>query len=432
MERLSADEARLVVLWRQGFVEPIAGASVGRVRRLGPTARVGVVASMLDHIGAVQLDTISVLARSHELVAYSRFGPIGRSSIERAYWGTGEGASATGPRAFEYWSHAACILPIDSWPMFAFRRRHYARRGVRWHDVPAKAVADVLARLTADGPLTTAHIGGAKRGGEWWDWSDAKVAIEWLLDIGTVVVTRRIGWRREYDLAERAVPQALRQGPGWVDDDGIEGPPDDECLRRLVAESGRVMGVGTTGDLSDVHRMRNDDVVRLAADAGLVEVCVEGWRQPAWASPESLDWIGSRPRATVRTTLVSPFDSLVWHRPRTERVFGMTHRLEAYTPAHKRVHGYFAMPVLHQGRLVARVDPKRSGSVLDARRVTFEDAVIRRDGSVRPSAIDGTARALTDAAAWVGSRGVTIGEVVPGSATTALATEVARRQASGD
>lgn len=406
---LTAGEARLIALWRQGFIEPIGGQTPGRIRRAGEVSRSRAVEVMLDHLGAVQLDTISVLARSHELVAYSRFGAIGRDAVDRAYW--------AGGTSFEYWSHAACLLPMESWPLFALRRRHFARKGVRWHDVTSSAVTQVLAQLTADGPLNTTHIGGAKRGGEWWDWSDAKVAIEWLLDIGTVVVTRRVGWRREYDLAERAVPARLREQPGFVDQDGIVGPPDDACLRELVRRSAQVMGVGTTGDIADVHRLPNKAVDAHAADAGLLRVTVEGWRQPAWATAEALAWLGASPRATVRTTLLSPFDSLVWHRPRTERLFGMAHRLEAYTPAAKRVHGYFAMPVLHQGRLVARVDPGRAGSTLEARRVTLE--------TTSRSALHGTAKALREAATWVGASDVTVGDVVPASAAAALRHELA-------
>jgi uncharacterized protein YcaQ len=403
---ISPDEARLIALWSQGFIEPIDGATPGAVKRMGAARRGRLVHSMLRHLGAVQLDTISVLARSHELVAYARFGAIGRPTIEDAYWNS--------DGSFEYWSHAACILPVESWPLFAFRRRFYEQRGIRWHDVSATAVKEVLAQL-AEGPLATADIGGAKKGGEWWDWSDAKIALEWLLDIGTVVVAQRIGWRRIYDLAERAVPTELRE----------TDLTDDECVQALIADGARTVGIGTAGDIADVHRVKNADVKRHAADAGLVPVRVDGWRDAAWATPEALAWLAGRPRATVRTTMLSPFDSLVWHRPRTERIFGMTHRLEAYTPAHKRVHGYFAMPVLHQGALVARVDPKRDGRTLTAKRVTFEDGSLKRDGTVKPSAVSGTAIALREAASWVGAEAIAVAQTVPSSAAPALAQQVA-------
>ena len=369
---------------------------------------------MVRTLGAVQLDTISVLARSHELIAYSRFGAMPRAVIEGAYW--------NGESSFEYWSHAACILPIESWPLFSFRRRHYARKGVRWHEVPHAAVQVVLERLAADGPLTTKEIGGAKKGGEWWDWSESKIAVEYLLDIGRVVCASRIGWRRVYELAERIVPLKLRDHPDWIDDAGVVGPSDESCIRALIADGARTVGVGSAGDIADVHRLSIADVERHAADAGLVRVRVPGWPAKSWATQESLDWLATGQRASHRTTLLSPFDSLVWHRGRTERLFGMAHRLEAYTPAARRVHGYFAMPVLHRGELVARVDPRRDGQALVASTVTLE---VDATGRVPAESVRGTALALREAARWVGCNDVRLGTVVPSSSTDGLTRQLA-------
>lgn len=404
---LSRDDARRIALWRQGFLSPaLTPAAAGRLSDAGQERAVH---GMVRDLGAVQLDTISVLARSHELIAYSRLGPLPRSAIEAAYWG--------GDSSFEYWSHAACILPIESWPLFTFRRRHYARKGIRWHEVPQAAVSTVLAKLTSDGPLTTKEIGGAKKGGEWWDWSESKVAVEYLLDIGRVVCSSRVGWRRVYDLAERVVPVDLREHPDWNDDDGVIGPTDDACLRALVAEGARTVGVGTTADIADVHRLTNACVEKHAREAELVRVRIPGWPEKSWATPESLAWLANASRATHRTTLLSPFDSLVWHRGRTERIFDMAHRLEAYTPAAKRVHGYFAMPVLHKGTLVARVDPRRDGATLVASTVTFEaDAA----GRIPVESIRGTAEALREAARWVDCSDIRLGTVVPSAAAPAL------------
>jgi uncharacterized protein len=342
---------------------------------------------VLRRLGAVQLDTISVLARSHELVPYARLGPVGRARVERAYW---SGA------AFEYWSHAACVLPVESWPLFAFRRRAFRARGWRWHAVPQDAIPGVLARLRDEGPMTVTELGGARRTTEWWDWSEVKVAVEWLLDLGEVVCTTRRGWRRVYDLPERALPAEL-----------LAPEPDDEtCLRALVAQAGRALGVGTRADLADVHRLKGEQVDAVVADTGLVPVEVEGWGAPAWADPAALD---APARGRHRTTLLSPFDSLVWNRRRTERVFGFVHRLEAYTPAAQREHGYFAMPLLAGGRLVGRMDPKRDGSTLHALRL-----------SVAPRAVDAMAQALREAASWVGCDAVALGRVEPEAARAGL------------
>jgi uncharacterized protein len=395
MIELTPDEARRVALRFAGLLS--AEPTPARARSASAARQAMIVRDMLGELGAVQLDTISVLARSHELIAYARYGALRRAAIEDAYW--------AGGTAFEYWSHAACVLPMASWPAFAFRRRHYRRKGERWHGVPTKDLQALKATIRDAGPITTSDVGGAKRGGEWWDWSDSKIALEWLLDVGEVVVSRRVGWRRTYDLAERVVPSEL------LHDDLT----DEECTAQLVEAGARLMGVGTAGDIADVHRLPRSAVVAHAERVGLVPVAVRGW-PAAWATQDALEWLGSAARDRHRTTMLSPFDPLVWHRERVERLFGMRHRIEAYTPAHKRVHGYFAMPVLHRGRLVARVDPKRDSGALHARRVTLE--------STGSAAIEGTARALREAATWVGADRIVVDEVVPAAATRSLTAAV--------
>ncbi|WP_251019479.1 winged helix-turn-helix domain-containing protein [Streptomyces sp. ISL-11] len=372
--RLSSDEARRLALRAQGLL----GA---------PDRRAG-VRGTLRRLGAVQLDTISVLARSHELVPYARLGAVGRTAVESAYWTPRPaGAPITHPHSFEYWSHAACILPIEEWPLFAFRRRAFQARGHRWHVMKdgERSCAEVRDRLKAEGPLTATELGGAKNGGEWYDWSETKIAVEWLLDTGEVVCTERRGWRRVYDLAERAVPEALFH-------DDLD---DAECIRRLVAQAGAAMGVATRADLADYHRLKAEQVDAVIEGTGLVPVEVAGWSRPAWADPAAL---AEPTRGRHRTTLLSPFDSLIWDRPRTERIFGFTHRLEAYTPKAKRIHGYFAMPLLTGGRLAGRVDPGREGGTLVARQVSLDGGK-----SVEPMA-----RALREAAEWVGCDSVRI------------------------
>lgn len=367
--QLSAVEARRAALRAQG----VLGA---------PDRRAGVL-GLLERLSAVQLDTISVLARSHELVPYARLGPVGRDAVEGAYW--------SGSNVFEYWAHAACLLPVDQWPLFAFRRRRFRARGRRWHRVPEDVCATVLARLREQGPLTSTDLGGAKRGGPWWDWSDVKVAVEWLLDVGEVICASRQGWRRVYDLPERVLPPAVSEASAL---------DDRACITALVGLAGRALGVATVGDLADFHRLTRAEVAAAVPDTDLIEVRVAGWREPAWADPEALERLGARGRH--RTTLLSPFDSLVWDRRRTQRMFGFKHRLEAYVPAPKRVHGYFAMPLLTGGRLAGRVDPGREGRTLVAKRVTLE-----------APAVEAMAGALREAAAWVGCDNVAVLEVEP-------------------
>ena len=347
---------------------------------------------MLRRLGAVQLDTISVLARSHELVAYARLGPISRDRIERAYW------HPRTPVAFEYWAHAACILPLEEWPFYAFRRRALRARGRRWHTAQERTCAEVLARLRAEGPLTATQLGGAKAGGEWWDWSDTKIAVEWLLDVGEVICVRREGWRRVYDLTERALPGGL------LDAD----PSDGECLAHLAGVAARALGVATRADIIDYHRLNHlstsaarptERVGESALAAGLIPVAVDGTGRAAvqaWADPAALALAAASARGRHRVTLLSPFDSLVWDRKRTLAMFGFEHSLEAYVPKPKRVHGYFSMPLLAGGRLVGRADPVRRGKTLVARQLSLDT----------PSATEAMAQALREAAEWVGCSSV--------------------------
>ncbi|MEU0859999.1 MULTISPECIES: winged helix-turn-helix domain-containing protein [Streptomyces] len=378
---LTADDARRIALRAQGL--------------LGVPDRRAGVRGVLRHLGAVQLDTISVLARSHELVPYARLGAVGRTTVEDAYW--------KDTHAFEYWSHAACLLPVEEWPHFAFRRRAYRNRPHWNHELPDGVYEQVVKQLRTEGPLTATELGGAKRTSEWWDWSGTKVAVERALMYGEVVCVERRGWKRVYDLAERAVPTALLH-------DELD---DAECLRRLVRLAGESLGVGTRSDIADYHRLRGEQVDAVLADSGLVPVEVAGWGKPAWADPAAL---ATPPRGRHRTTLLSPFDSLIWERARTERIFGFTHRLEAYTPKPKRVYGYFAMPVLAGGRLVGRVDPAREGRTLVARQVTL-------DG---PRAVPAVAQALLEAATWVNCTNVRVERVDDPALHGPLTAELAR------
>ncbi len=238
--------------------------------------------------------------------------------------------------------------------------------------------------------MTATDLGGAKKGGPWWDWSDVKRAAETLFREGTVVCVERRGWRRVYDLAERAVPPDLL---------AIE-PDDHACRVALVRDAARHLAVATRDDLADFHRLKNAEVDAALPDAGLVPVEVQGWPTPGWADPTAL---ASPVRGRHRTTLLSPFDSLVWDRARTARLFAFVHRLEAYVPAPKRVHGYFTMPLLAGGRLVGRVDPARRGRTLVARQLSMAG----------PKAVAPMAEALLEAASWVGCDAVGLERVDP-------------------
>jgi uncharacterized protein len=377
-ESLSLTEARRVGLFAQGLLGPRLSG--------GPRA-------MLRRLGGVQIDTISVLARSHELVAYARHGAVRRERIERDYWGTGS-------TTFEYWSHAACLLPLEDWPAYEFKRRARRAKGKRWHALADHDAScrDVLGRLRAEGPLTANELGGAKKGGEWWDWSETKIAAEWLLDTGDLVCRERRGFQRVYDLAERAIPGELL-GQTWS---------DERCAVALVNAAGRALGVATQADLATYHGLPRKLVRDVMASTDLSETRVEGWPQAAYVAPGALDVLGRRVRG--RSILLSPFDSLLWYRERAERLFGIRHRLEAYTPKERRTYGYFAMPVLGGTTMVGLVDPGRQDDTLVAKQVTLQTG----------DAPHHVALALKEAASWVGSQRIELVRVEPAARRSEL------------
>ncbi len=383
VQEITADEARVAALRAQGL--------------LG-TNRDGGVHGLLRRVGAVQLDTISVLARSHELVAYARLGGAGRIAVEEAYWGRPA-------RAFEYYAHANCVLPIEAWPFFAFRRRQWRKRPMRRFS--ARVLREVRGRLR-DGPVTASDLGGARKDNSgWWNWSESKHAIEMLYRRGEAVCTSRRGWKRIYDLPERTLSSQMRR----------DEPSDAECFRYLVRCAGRALGVGTRRDIANYFRLTTKpvgsppDAHRLLdaaiADSGLVPVRVEGWSETAFADPIAM---ASLAREQHRVTLLSPFDSMVWERERTARLFGFTLSLEAYKPRAERADGYFTMPLLADGRLVGRVDPARDGKTLVVRKLTLHDQ----------SAVFAMASALREAASWVGCDCVRVEQVHPRSIAGAI------------
>jgi uncharacterized protein YcaQ len=385
---LSADEARVIAVRAQGLAGKIDTKSG--------------VHGMLHRLGAVQLDTISVLARSHELVAYARLGAVGRAAVEQAYWGEP-------PRAFEYFAHAACVLPIELWPYFAFRRQQLGEQITPHRWASKRTMTEVRARLR-EGPVTVTDLGGGRQGqAGWWSWSDAKRAVEVLYRAGEAICVTRRNWKRVYELPERVLP------PDLLDADYSAA----ESYHYLTRAAGKALGIGTARDIAGYYHLmtsymgRTLDRRRLfgaaLADSGLAPVEVEGWKEPAFADPDALK---ARAPRTYRTTLLSPFDSLIWADPpppgeapreRTRRVFGFDMALEIYLPKEQRVHGYYTMPLLHDGRLVGHVDPAREGRTLVARRVSLHD----------PSAVDAMASALRETATWVGCDAVRVDEVKP-------------------
>jgi hypothetical protein len=340
-DTLSIDEARRIALHAQGFNDPRPRGRVDRrhFRRV------------MGRLGLVQIDSVNVLTRSHELPFLARLGPYDRAALASWLWGSGE--------VFEYWDHEASLVPVEHHPLLRWRMDgNDAWGGMLNTATKHPELLDQLMEAVRErGPVTLAeldHLGDAiKRGkaapGNMWNWSVAKKGIEWLFWRGKVSAVRNPStFTRHYVLPERVVPATVLAAPT---------PSEDDAMKALLLLGARSHGVGTARCLGDYHRLNivtsRRLLAELVADGALRSVAVEGWKQPAFLHPEA-----QLPRWVRASALLSPFDSLVWERQRTERLFDFHYRIEIYVPAAQRVHGYYVLPFLNDGRLVARIDLK--------------------------------------------------------------------------
>lgn len=318
----------------------LAEAQAIAVAAQGLHKTIETVAAVLNRLGCIQIDSMTAIRRSHELVVLSR----GVDSDSAARLATDMSDVDT----FEGWAHALSLIPLEMWPLFAWRRRHIRVNGWRGPDVDQYACAEVLARLRAEGPLTLSDLGG-NTGSGWERSSPARWAAEWLEKTGDLVVRQRRGWRRVYAPVEQALPAELLN----TDLDDVQ------CIRTLVQLAVAALGVATLSDIADYFRLPAKMVYIALNELELHTVTVEGWDEIAW-----IDAAHACAGSTPEPIPLSPFDPLVWHRQRQQRLFGRDWRLEAYKPAAKRSFGYFTMPILMGTRLAGRIAARRTGDRL--------------------------------------------------------------------
>ncbi len=343
-EFLTPPQARRIALAAQGFTDPQPTGT--------PTRRH--LRRALSRVGLLQIDSVNVLQRAHYLPVYSRLGPYPVELVDRAAY--------TGPRElFEYWGHAASLLPVELYPLMRWRmERGHDWNGVSkiWHQ-QRPLVEWVRDEVAAKGPLTAGEIEGdfPRRTNEWgWNWSDVKTALELLFWRGDVLISGRTnGFARLYDLPERVLPAHVLAAPT---------PEPADAHRALVELAARSLGVAAEYELRDYYRQPVAEfgaALRELVEAGtLIPVSIPGWKR-AYLHHEV-----RVPRRIRAATLLSPFDPVVWERGRTERLFDFHYRIEIYVPPPRRIHGYYVLPFLLDDRIVARVDLKadRPASVL--------------------------------------------------------------------
>ncbi|WP_425228575.1 winged helix-turn-helix domain-containing protein [Sphingomonas sp.] len=344
----------------------IAIAAQGLDRARPALVTGGALLRTVERLSLFQIDSVNVVARAHYLPAFARLGGYDRALLDRLAWGPRRAR-----RLFEYWAHEASLLPLDLHPLLRWRMAAADRGESGWGSLRAYAGerrSEAMAlrdRIGRDGPLAASDIEQRSGAGGWWTWSDAKRALEWLFWAGHLTTaTRRGSFERVYDLTERVIPPAVLALPT---------PSPAAARRALVERAARALGIATEPCLRDYFRLSPGQsqaaVAALVADGVLIPACVPGWSEHAYLHRDA-----RRPRRVNARALLAPFDPLVWERTRAERLFGFRYRLEIYTPAAKRVHGYYVLPFLLGDRLRARVDLKadRAAGRLLVRQVTLE------------------------------------------------------------
>jgi len=382
---LSAEDARRVVLAAQGFGARPARATMRQVR--------GVV----ERLQVVQVDSVNVVCRSQELPLWARLGPHARDALP---------ALCRDSVLFEYWAHEASLLPVELQPLLRWRMAE--ARDKAWKGLRRLARRDpgyldaVRAEVHARGQLQARDLEPTSKrrakSASWWSWDDRKRALAYLFWAGEITAIRSATtFERIYAPWDRVLPASVLAAPT---------PSVDDARRELLVRSARALGVATARDLADYFRLTMPVARPLIAslvEAGrLVAVGVEGWGEPGYVERAARRVVGSR--AAAARALLSPFDSLVWERARTERLFGFRYRIEIYTPAHRRTHGYYVLPFLLDSALVARVDVKADRAA---------GALLVHAAFAEPGAPRATAAALADEltafARWLGLARVTVG-----------------------
>jgi uncharacterized protein YcaQ len=379
-ERLTIPQARRIALAAQGFGDK-RPAKVGQAQ----------LRREVERLGLHQIDSVNVLARAHYLPAFSRLGPYDPALMDEAAWGPRRKR-----RLFEYWAHEASMLPLDVHPLLRWRMAQADRGEIGWRHLRVFATErraeamQVMERIRSDGPLAASDFESSRTG--WWEWSEPKQMLEWLFWAGHITTaTRRRSFERVYDLTERVIPQAVLDLPT---------PSDAEARRALIERSAEALGIATATDLRDYFRLSPSEAA--PAIAALVEQGVLTKVEVPGYAGAYLHRDARRPRKVRTAALLAPFDPLVWERTRTERLFGFRYRIEIYTPAEKRQHGYYVLPFLLDEALVGRVDLKadRQGAKLLVQGVHFEPGA---PGHAR----EALAGELAAMARWLGLETVT-------------------------
>ena len=366
------------------------------------------VLGAVRRMGVLQIDSISVVARSPYLVLWSRLGPYEPRWLDELL---AEGA------IFEYWSHAACFIPIEDYGLYRRLMLGDRENPVAWMRAHSDEMEHVMERVRENGPVRSAEF--ARRDGKaggWWEWKPEKKALEHLFAAGELMISRRENFHRVYDLRERVLRQAL---PSWKD---ALAPTEQEVRRALALKAVRALGVAVARWVPDYFRTPKKGVAglleELADEGSLLRARIED--EPAYLHPDNAgpaEKILSGGFRSSVTTLLSPFDPIVWDRARALELFGFEYKIEVYTPAARRRYGYYSLPILHAGALVGRLDAKahRKQGTFEVRAIHLEP-----DTPLNDDLASGLADALRDCAGWHGTPEVLVRRSNPSEFTGML------------
>lgn len=387
MLELSIDAVRALLLDAQGLLTPPQTRAT----------KADVLASIV-RMGALQIDTIHIVARSPYFVLWSRLGDYEQSWLDELL---AEGA------IFEYWGHAATFLPIEDYRLHRRSMLEESPRHSAWIAANPEVVERVRANLQQGEARSTDFPRNDEGSSGWWDHKPEKIALECLFMTGEVMVARREKFQRIYDLRERVLP-------AWDDRDM---PSPEEVKATLVAKSVAALGVAPIRWIPDYFRLPKKGIAavveQLAADGVILPVQVEGWKEPAFvdaATYATVEKAAAGKLQPANTTLLTPFDPVVWDRKRGLELFNFDYRIEVYTPAAKRQYGYFTLPILHDGALIGRLDPKahRQEGIFEVKAIHLEQGV-----AITPHLLHELAATLTACARWHKTPRVTLGPTEP-------------------
>jgi len=395
-EQISLNNARMLALAGQGLLESTAPKTV---------------LETIDTLGVLQIDSVNVFERAHYMPLFSRLGAYDKAELDKLHGGKN-------PALIEYWAHEASFVRTENYTQFGYRMEKN-QRGTRtsyerWADENREFLDWIKGEIRTRGPLSTSDFEHerAVRKGSWWGWSDVKRALEYMFMYGELVSGGRESFSRLYALPEQVLPKRIRE----------KAVDPIAARKQLLIKAATAHGVGTAVDLADYFRMNapfaKTLLNELVEDKKLIEVKVDGWKDKAFAvAGTNLDVA----ETADRTTLLSPFDPLVWFRPRSEKLWNFHYRIEIYTPEPKRIFGYYTLPILHNGEIVGRVDLKndrQSKTLLVQSAWHEEDFAAKR----LPTLARDLAAHLAEAATWQGCERIEVKQ--KGNLSAALAKAV--------